>query len=137
MTNALYKELSFGVIGAAMEVHKVIGPGFPEQVYQKALEHELSLRSIPFEPQQRIEVRYKGAFIAEYFLDLVVDCKIDVELKALSQLAPVHQAQVIPYLKASDLPLGLLFNFGETSLVYKRIIATVKEKSVDSTPCVF
>ncbi len=72
--------------------------------------------------QKHIQVGYKGSVIADYYLDLVVDQKIDVELKAVSQLAPVHQSQVISYLKASGLRVGLLLNFGEQSLTHKRIV---------------
>ncbi len=122
MNELLYKELAYEVIGAAMEVHRNLGPGFPEAVYQAALEIELRHREIPFIAQQHIQVNYKGTMIADYYLDLVVDNKIDVELKAVAQLAPVHQSQVISYLKASGLKLGLLINFGETSLKHKRII---------------
>jgi GxxExxY protein len=122
MSDLLYKELAFEVVGAAMEVHNMLGPGFLEAVYQAALERELSLRGIPYEAQKHIQVPYKGMRIADYHLDLVVDSKIDVELKAVSQLAPVHDSQVLSYLKASGLRLGLLFNFGETSLRFKRIV---------------
>ena len=122
MDELLYKELAYEVIGAAMEVHRELGPGFPEAVYQAALEIELRHREIPFTAQQHIQVNYKGTMVADYYLDLVVDNKINVELKAVAQLAPVHQSQVISYLKASGLKLGLLINFGETSLKHKRII---------------
>jgi len=118
----LYKQLAYDVIGAAMEVHSVLGPGFPEGVYQAAFEQELSLRNIPFVAQQHVQVAYKGTVIADYYLNLVVDGKIDVELKAVSELAPVHQSQVLSYLKASKLRLGLLINFGGTRLHYKRIV---------------
>lgn len=105
-----------------MEVHNVLGPGFPEAVYQAALERELMLRRIPYVPQKRIQVCYKDAVIADYYLDLVVDGKIDVELKAVDHLAPVHQSQVLSYLKASGLKLGLLMNFGEARLRFQRIV---------------
>jgi GxxExxY protein len=125
----LYKQLSFDVIGAAMEVHRVMGPGFLEEVYQKALERELAIRHVPFVAQQHFEVEYKGTVIAEYYLDIVVDQKIVLELKAVSQLLPVHQSQLISYLKASGLKLGLLLNFGEESLRHKRIALTEKDKN--------
>jgi GxxExxY protein len=118
----IHKELAYSVIGAAMEVHRVLGPGFLEEVYQAALERELALRAVPFEQQYHVQVRYKDTAIADYYLDLVVDGKIAVELKAVSQLAPVHDSQVLSYLKASGLRLGLLINFGEQSLRYKRIV---------------
>ena len=118
----LYKELTFAIIGAAMEVHSMLGPGFPEDVYQAALECELTLRGIPFEAQKLIKVMYKQQLIADYYLDLVVDDKVDVELKAVSVLAPVHQSQVLSFLKASSLRIGLLLNFGEERLRHQRIV---------------
>jgi GxxExxY protein len=123
MAEFLYKELSFKIIGAAMEVHRVLGPGFLEEIYQAALEHELALGQVKFVPQQRILVEYKDAVIGEYYLDLVVDGKIVVELKAASSLASVHEAQLLSYLHASHLKVGLLFNFGEVSLKHKRMAA--------------
>lgn len=120
MAELLYRELSFKVIGAAMEVHRQLGPGFLENVYQAAFERELGLQDIPFAAQQRVQVEYKGAVVADYYLDLVVDNKIVVELKAASALGPVHEAQLLSYLHASRLRVGLLFNFGETSLKHKR-----------------
>lgn len=122
MAEFLYKELSFEIIGAAMEVHNTLRPGFLEEVYQKGLEHELTLRGIPFVGQQHIQVSYKGVMLADYYLDFVVDGKIVVELKAVSELAPVHKAPLISYLRASHLRVGLLFNFGETSLRRERIV---------------
>lgn len=103
-----------------MEVHRQLGPGFLEEIYQKAMERELQMCGIAFTAQYPIKVEYKGAAIADYYLDLVVDNKIDVELKAVSTLANVHEAQIISYLKASGLKLGLLINFGEESLRFKR-----------------
>ena len=118
----LHQELSHSIIGAAIEVHRMLGPGFSEAVYQAALEHELKLRGIPFESKKLVTVEYKGAAVATYYLDLVADGKIVIELKALSELVPVHESQVIAYLKASGLKLGLLFNFGKQRLQTKRII---------------
>lgn len=122
MSNYLYKELSYAVIGAAIEVHKELGPGFPEAVYQASLEQELTLREIRYTSQFHIPVRYKNVVVADYYLDLVVDNKIDIELKAVSEPASIHEAQTLTYFKASGLRLGLLFNFGQKSLQTKRII---------------
>lgn len=105
-----------------MEVHRVLGPGFLEEAYQKALEREFSLRDISYVPQQCIQIRYKDLLVSEYHLDLVVAAKVVVELKAVTQLASVHQAQLISYLRASGLKVGLLFNFAEESLRHKRIV---------------
>jgi GxxExxY protein len=121
LTEFLHKELTFELIGAAMEVHRVLGPGFLEQAYQKALERELSLRKVTYAPQQHIQVCYKDIIVSDYYLDLVVEEKVVLELKAVTQLASVHEAQLISYLRASSLKVGLLFNFGEESLRHKRI----------------
>ena len=94
----------------------------PENVYQKAFERELTLRMIPFESEREIIVEYKGTSIAKFYLDLVVDDKIVVELKALEKLAPVHESQLLTYLAASKLRLGLLFNFGEDTVRTKRLV---------------
>ena len=122
MAEVLYKQLSYEVIGAAMEVHNELGPGFPEEIYQLAMQRELQLRDLPFSAQHHVQILCKGAVLKDYYLDLVVDDRIDVELKAVSQLLPVHQSQVLSYLKASHLRLGLLINFGQMRLVHKRIV---------------
>ena len=122
MTELLYKELTFAVIGAAMEVHKVLGSGFLEAVYQTSLEMELSLRGVPFEKQVRLAVTYKDVVVGEYIADLVVDKKLIVEIKAVSRLIPAHQAQAMHYLAATRLRLALLLNFGASSLEHRRVI---------------
>jgi GxxExxY protein len=122
MAEFLYKELTHEIIGAAIEVHRTLGPGFPEKVYQASLEHELGLHSLSIEPQKQVNVTYKGVPAAEYFIDILVEAKVIVELKALSDLEGVHESQVIAYLKASRLRLGLLLNFGKQRLQTKRII---------------
>ncbi len=127
MAELLYKDLSFAIIGAAMEVHNVLGPGFLEAVYQVALEKELALRKISFEPRVKLPVAYKGELIGEYESDLVVDGKIIVELKSISRFNSAHEAQAIHYLTATGLQLALLINFGAGSLEYKRIIKSEKQ----------
>lgn len=122
MTELLYKDLAFSVIGAAMEVHRVLGPGFPENVYQCALEREMAIQHIPFVAQQHIQVVYKELVVADYYLDLVVDEKILLELKAVDMLVKVHESQILTYLKASGLRLGVLLNFGERSLRSRRFV---------------
>jgi GxxExxY protein len=103
--------LAHAVIGAAIEVHRILGPGFLESVYEAALAIELRLRGIPFERQKQIALTYKNCEIGEGRLDLLVEKRLVVELKAADTLAPIHRAQVISYLKASGLRLGLLINF--------------------------
>ena len=104
-------ELAKAVIGAAIEVHRVLGPGYLESVYDEAMAVELNLRGVAFERQKGMSVDYKGHAVGEGRLDLVVDGCLIVELKAVETLAPIHTAQVISYLKATQLPLGLLINF--------------------------
>ncbi|HEY8146707.1 MAG TPA: GxxExxY protein [Kofleriaceae bacterium] len=99
------------VIGAAIEVHRVLGPGFLETVYEEALCLELSDRAIPFERQVRVGIPYKARVVGESRLDLLVDNAVLVELKAVDSIAPIHRAQVISYLRATSLDLGLLLNF--------------------------
>jgi len=103
--------LAFAVIGAALEVHQGLGPGFLEAVYAEAMAVELSLRKIPFEREVPISVDYKGQRIAQSRLDLVVCRRLIVELKHVERLSPLHTAQVLSYLRATSTRLALLFNF--------------------------
>lgn len=112
------------VIGAAIEVHRTLGPGFLESVYEEALCVELTLRQIPFQRQVPVAVLYKGAAIGQTRLDLLVHGKLIVEIKTVEALAPIHKAQSISYLKATGHRLALLINFNSTFLKdgIKRII---------------
>ena len=122
MTELLYKELTFAIIGAAMEVHKILGPGFLEAVYQSALAHELTLRGVPFEQQVRLPVSYKDVLVGEYTADFMIDGKLIVEIKAVSNFNSQHQAQAMHYLAATGYRLALLLNFGTGSLEHRRVI---------------
>jgi GxxExxY protein len=104
-------KLTYAVIGAAMEVHKELGPGFLEAVYENSLREELSRRGIPFEPQPTVNVFYKGVVVGEGRYDMLVANTLLVELKSVQTLLPIHEAQVISYLKMTGYPLGLLINF--------------------------
>ena len=118
----IYRTESYNLIGAAIEVHKQIGCGFTQPIYQEAFDEELRLRGIPFEREKTINVTYKGKVLSKNFRpDFVCYDKIIVELKAVSEFTDEHFAQVYNYLKASGLELGILLNFGTTSLVHKRI----------------
>ena len=119
-------ELAHRVIGAAIEVHRLLGPGFLETVYEQALSVELTLRGVPFVRQAPIGLHYKGSRVGEARLDLLADDCLVVELKAVEQIAPIHIAQTLSYLKATRLRLGLLINFNVTALRrgIKRIINT-------------
>ncbi len=118
----LYEELSGLIIGAAIEVHKALGPGFLEAVYENALSHELRLRKVPFKNQDRLRIYYKSLEVGYYRPDLFVDGKIIVEIKGVATLMPAHEAQALNYLTATGLRLALLLNFGRTSLQFRRII---------------
>ena len=129
MTEILFKELSFAIIGAAMEVHKILGPGFLESVYQAALEKELRSRGIPFSRHVEVPVIYKGDWIGVYKADLIIDNKIIVEIKGISRLNPSHQAQALHYLTATGLQLAILINFGMSSLEYRRVVKSENKTS--------
>ncbi len=119
----LYAELTGKIIGAAMEVHRILGCGFLEGVYQEALELELRQQEVPFTPQQELGVRYKGQPLKQkYKPDLMVDQKVIVEIKALARLSSIEEAQVINYLKATGWRVGLVINFGARSLERKRLV---------------
>jgi GxxExxY protein len=104
-------QLARSVIGAALVVHRALGPGFLESVYESALTIELQSRSIPYKTQVRIPLYYQSQVIGESRLDLVIDDLLIVELKCVEVFTPIHTAQVISYLKASKCKLGLLINF--------------------------
>jgi GxxExxY protein len=99
------------VIGAALAVHRTLGPAFAESVYEEALAVELALRGVPLQRQVPVAVHYKGYLVGEGKLDLLVDRRLVVELKAVEALAPLHFSQVLAYLRASKCQLGLLINF--------------------------
>lgn len=120
----VHKELAYEIIGAAMEVHRHLGPGYLEAVYHKALMVELTHRKLPYACEAPIELTYRGEKVGEYRLDLVVDQKVIVELKAVHHLDLIHIAQTINYLKASRLQLALLINFGDISLKFNRYVQT-------------
>jgi len=109
--------LTEAVIGAAIEIHRALGPGLLESVYERAMGIELNERGIPFETQVQVPITYKGQSAGDLRLDLLVDPRLVVELKAIDVLAALHQAQVLSYLRATNLTLGLLINFNVTQLV--------------------
>jgi GxxExxY protein len=115
-------KLTGEIIGAAMEVHRVLGPGFVEAIYQRALLHELKLRGFIVETEQQLGVRYKDAIVGVHRLDIVVNKVVIVELKAVTGIIEAHRAQAISYLKASGLNVALILNFGEPSLAFKRVV---------------
>lgn len=106
---------------AVFEVHNTLGPGFTENIYEEASSKELNLRGIDFESQKTIKIYYKGEKIGEYKLDMVVKGKVILELKAVSELNELFESQLISYLKATKMKLGILINFGSKRVSYKRI----------------
>jgi GxxExxY protein len=115
---------TFAIIGAAMEVHRVLGCGFVEPVYQDALAVEFASREIPFLQAPKIEVRYKSVILTSHYEpDFICYSEVIVELKALTHLSGVEDSQVLNYLKATGLRIGLLLNFGASSLTHKRLVA--------------
>ena len=120
--HVLYPELPYKLIEIAFEVHNQLGPGFSEDIYEKAVICELEALQIPYEQQKLIRVFYKGQAIGVYRLDLVIDGKIILELKALSGLNDLFKQQLLSYLKATDLRLGILVNFGTKRVEYARVV---------------
>jgi GxxExxY protein len=120
----IYSEITGPVIGAAMEVHKILGPGFLESVYEEAFAIELDLRNISYKRQHSIDIFYKEQLAKHFVCDFIIEEVVVVELKALSLLGDIEKAQVLNYLKATKLPVGLLLNFGARSLEYKRFVNT-------------
>jgi GxxExxY protein len=121
--NLLFGKEVYEIIGASMEVHNELGPGFLESVYQEALEREFILRQMPYEREKLLNVFYKGIMLSKKFsADFLCYNQIIVETKAESELNSKDEAQVLNYLKTTKLKIGLLINFGSLSLEYKRII---------------
>ena len=116
-------ERTYKIIGAAMEVHRELGCGFLEPVYQEALGMEFAARDMPFVIQPNVQVRYKGALLKKFYQpDFICYTDVIVEIKALSQLSGLEEAQIINYLKATGLKTGLLINFGAPSLEHRRFV---------------
>ena len=111
---------TYALIGAAQKVHRVLGPGFKEATYEQALRVELSEQSIPFIPQPEYTVCYNNHPCGTYVPDLVAYNQVVLELKAISGLSEDHTSQILSYLRVTNLPVGLLFNFGRSSLEFRR-----------------
>lgn len=123
MTDILYKEESYRIVGTCMDVHNQLGPGFLEIVYKDALEYEFRKSGIPFEREKEYLINYKGTILPhKFYADFVVYGNIILEVKAVSGIADEFIAQAINYLKVSQNRLALIVNFGELKLNYKRIV---------------
>lgn len=122
----LEKELTDKIIGAAIEVHKILGPGLLESSYQVCLEHESTLRRMPFEHKVKLPVNYKGIELdAGYEIDLIYDKRVIVEIKAVERVLPVHEAQLLTYMRLTGIRVGLLINFNVPVLkdgIYRRVL---------------
>lgn len=121
-SDLLFSDVTRKVIGAAMEVHCHLGCGFLESVYEEALAIEFDLCNIRYERQKSMDIFYKGRKTKQFVCDFLVENAVIVELKALRQLTAVEEAQLLNYLKATNMKVGLLINFGEVSLKYKRFV---------------
>ena len=119
--NIIYPELSYEIINVVYEVHNRLGPGFPEEIYQRATAVEMQSRKILFEEQKVIAIMYKDKQVGIFRLDMVVDNKIILEFKAVSELNDLFKQQTLSYLKATGLKLGILINFGTPKAEYVRI----------------
>ncbi|MBO7592525.1 MAG: GxxExxY protein [Bacteroidaceae bacterium] len=123
MNDIVYKDESFAIIGAAMEVYNQLGSGFVEKVYQDALEIEFELRGIPYKREEHLPVFYKGRQIKhDFFVDFICYDKIVIECKAVSEILNIHKIQTLNYIKINNLKLGIVINFSNQSLEYKRIV---------------
>ena len=123
MEELVFKDKTFAIVGCCMEVHKTLGSGYLEAVYQEALAWELEAAGVLFEREKAIDISYKGKILQKkYFADFLCFDEVIVETKALSGLAPEHYAQVLNYLKATGKKVGLLVNFGSSSLQWKRLV---------------
>jgi GxxExxY protein len=123
MINKKYKHsaLTEKIINCAMQVHSVLGNGFQEVIYQRALAIEMEMQGLPFKREHEIEIYYKGQYVGTRRADFLVDNKVMVEIKALVALEDVHLAQAINYCEAYNIEVGLLINFGAKSLEFKRV----------------
>ena len=118
----LHEDLTRDIIGAAFDVHNALGCGLLEKVYENALAHELGLREHVVTPQEEFTITYKGKDVGVYYADLVVDDKVVVEVKSVSDLGAVHRAQVLNYLRISGIRVGLLLNFAKPKLKFERFV---------------
>ncbi len=118
------KELSFQVMKAAYEVHNQLGPGFLESIYEAAMTIELKSQGMNIIRQKRVTVKYKGRIIGQHVLDMVVNGKVILELKAVSALVAIHEQQALSYLKATGIPLAIVINFGTPRVQSSRIVNT-------------
>jgi len=123
-------ELTGKIIGCAMEVHRILGNGFQEVIYQRALSIEMDSKSLNHEREKEMTIKYKGIDIGTRRVDFFVEGSVMVEIKAVKDLDDVHLAQAINYLEAYGMDIGLLINFGNTSLQFKRVMKPKKKSEL-------
>jgi GxxExxY protein len=120
--NIIYKELSYKIVELSLEVHNELGCGFLEKVYENALMLLLERDKIPAKQQAPADVYFYGQVIGQYFADILVDNKLILEVKTVDVIANIHIAQVLNYLRATGMKLGMILNFGKPSFEYKRLV---------------
>ena len=120
-------QITYQINGAVFEVNKVLGPGFLEKVYENALKVELKQRGLKAECQAPIEVFYKNDLVGEYFADILVEGKVIIELKTVKTIEKIHEAQLLNYLKATDIKVGVLVNFKHPKAEIKRMVLNLPE----------
>ena len=118
----VYRELSYEAVGLAMEVHRKLGFGFLEKVYENALMILLNKNEIPAQQQVPLRVYFEGKPVGDYLADILVDSKVILELKSVDKIVDAHRAQVLNYLRATRLRLGMILNFSKKSLEYERLV---------------
>jgi GxxExxY protein len=120
--NFIHSEITDKILKVAIKVHKILGPGFAERFYEKALIHELVKNKIKCVTEEEINIKYDGILLGRQRADLIVEDEVIVELKAVSEINEINIAQVVSYLKASGKKIGLILNFGRNKLEIKRVI---------------
>lgn len=120
--NIIYKELSYKIVGLAMEVHSKLGYGFLEKVYENALMVLFEKNEIPAQQQAPVQVYFEGKVVGDYYADILVDNKIILELKAVDKIVDVHRTQVLNYLTATKLRLAMILNFAKENFEYERFV---------------
>ena len=130
-TRMEHEQLTEKIIGCAMAVHRTLGPGFLESVYQNALTHELRKAGLKVECERKVQVTYDGVIVGDFFCDMLVEGCVLVENKAVQALVAAHEVQLVNYLTATGIEIGLLLNFGAARLEFKRKTRTYRPKQAE------